>query len=307
MSIDALQDKIRAMKNPSMVGLDPTEDLIPLHILDAAYAQHGETPAGLAAAFEVLCFELLDTLKDTVPAVKLQSVCFEVLGAPGITVMERVAARARELGYYVVVDALRSDAPHIAELSAKRFFGHVSIGSSSLEPFPCDGLTLNGYMGSESVRPYLQYCKEDKKNIFLMLRSSNRGGREVQDLLTGGRSVHTAMADLLMRWTPDTYGRFGYSEVAALVGAYDGAALAELRRLYPKVFFLVTGYGAQGGTAKPVSNAFDLAGHGAVVAASRSIIGAWKAEESDGSDYCQQALAAAQKMKKSLSGYIIVM
>lgn len=307
MSIDVLQDKIRALKNPSMVGLDPTEDLIPLHILRPAYAQYGETPAGLAAAYEVFCMELLDTLKDTVPAVKLQSVCFEVLGGPGIAVMERVAARARELGYYVVVDALRSDAPHIAELSAKRLFGRLSIGGTALEPFPCDGVTLNGYMGSESVRPYLPYCKEDKKNIFLMLRSSNRSGREVQDLLTGGRTVHTAMADLLMRWTQDTYGRFGYSEVAALVGAYDGAALAELRRLYPKVFFLVTGYGAQGGTAKPVSNAFDLAGHGAVVAASRSIIGAWKSEESDGTDYCRLALAAALKMKKSLAGYIIVM
>ena len=139
-----------------------------------------------------------------------------------------------------------------------------------------------------------------------MVKSSNRSGREVQDLISGDRLVHTAMADLAMRWSDGLYGRQGYSAIGALMGA-DGKMLAAMRQKYDRLFFLVTGYGAQGGTAKPVANAFDQFGHGAIVSASRSILGAWQKAESDGADYCERALEAACKMKRDLAKYVAVM
>lgn len=306
MSIDLLQEKIRKTKSPIMVGLDPTEDLIPLHILNDAFAEHGQTPEALAAAFLRFCRELLDELKDIVPAVKIQTGCFELLGAPGVAAMQAVAAYARSLDYYVMLDSLRSDAPHISELYAKMVFSGFSVGSAYYEPYGCDAVTVNGYLGSESVQPYLPYCRGGKNNVFLMVKSSNRSGRELQDLASGDRTVHTAMADLIMRWSAGLYGKYGYSEIGAIMGANDARSLEEIRKKYDRIFILLVGYGAQGGTAKPASAAFDSLGHGAIVAASRSIIGAWKQADSDGSDYCSLAREAALKMKKDISRYVTV-
>lgn len=304
MSIDILQEKIREYKNPCMVGLDPTEDLIPLHILNQAYETLGESPEGLAEAYVTFCKELLDTLKDIVPAVKVQNVCFEVLGAAGVRAMQNVCEYAKSLGYYVVLDSMRCEAPHIASIYANHLFGEMSIGKKTYEFAPCDAATLNGYLGSESVQPYLPYCKTKNKSLFVMLRSSNKSGREIQDLLTGDRFVHTAMADLINRWSKNLIGKYGYSQIGAVLGAYDSNTLEMMRKRYDRIFFMIVGYGAQGGTAKPVSAAFDQLGRGAIVSASRSIIGAWKQEDSDGSDYCELAKAAALKMKKDITKYV---
>lgn len=307
MSIDLLQEKIRQTKTPIMVGLDPTEDLIPLHILNAAFDEKGMTPEGLAEAYFVFCKGLLEELQDTVPAVKIQTGCFELLGAPGVAVMQKVTALASSLGYYVMLDSLRSDAPHISELYAKMVFGSVGVGTSSFSPYSCDAVTVNGYLGSESVQPYLPYCRNDGRNVFLMVKSSNRSGRELQELASGDRTVHTAMADLIMRWSSGLYGKYGFSEIGAIMGANDSRAVEQVRKKYDRLFIMLVGYGAQGGTAKPASAAFDPLGHGAIVSASRSIIGAWKQTDSDGSDYCVLAREAAVKMKKDLARYVTIL
>ena len=307
MAIDQLQEKIRKLKNPVMVGLDPYLPILPQHIIKDAFAAHGQTLRGAAEAYYRFCTELLDMLNETMPAVKIQSACFEALGAEGIAQMQRVAACARELGYYVLIDSMRGDVGNIAEIHAQAMFGTVSVGETAHQVYQCDGITLNAYLGSDGVKPYLPYCKHDGKNIFLLLKTSNKSSREVQDLLSGDRVIYTAMADLAMRWSVDLFGKHGYSEIGAVVGATFPQTMKLLREKYDRLFFLVPGYGAQGGTAKNVQFAFDRFGHGAIVTASRSIICAWQKTDSDGTDYTAHALAAAQKMKNDIGKYVVIL
>lgn len=307
MSIDVLQEKIRKTKNPSMVGLDPSPETVPPHLIQAAIAKNGHTLEALAEAYKTFCAQLLRAFKGIVPAIKVQSACFDALGAPGVAAMQRVLQQAQKLGYYVVLDSMRGDVGVIAALCAQSLFGQVQAGEETFQPYACDGVTLNGYLGGDSIAPFLPYCEKGKKNLFILVKTSNRTSTEVQDLLSGGRLVHTAMADLVNRWGAGMHGKCGYCQVAAVVGATYPNILKTLRSKYPGMFFLVPGYGAQGGTAKGVAGAFDRFGHGAVVSASRSIIAAWKKTETDGRDYVEQAIAAAEKMKKDLAKYTTVM
>ena len=144
MSVDFLQEKIRKLKNPTMVGLDPYLPILPKHIVEDAFAQYGQTLAGAAAAYYRFCTELLDALKDVVPAVKLQSACFEALGADGIAQMQRICACAKELGYYVLIDSMRGDVGNIAEIHAQAMFGSVPVGQTLHQVYCCDAVTVNG-------------------------------------------------------------------------------------------------------------------------------------------------------------------
>ena len=309
MSIDVLQKRIRKLKNPTMVGLDPTPELIPSHVFDAAYAQYGPTLRGMAEAYKTFCIDLMDRLSDLVPAVKIQSACFNALGFEGVRVMQELMVYAKELGYYVLLDSMRGDVGNIAEIQARSVFGQIEAGGELFSPYTCDGITVNGYLGSDGITPFLPYLKDNsQKNIFLLIKTSNKSGREVQDLISGDRVVHTAMADLAMRWSTGLFGKCGYSEIVAVVGATQPAALKALRDKYDRLFFLVPGYGAQGGNAKNVQYAFDEFGHGAIVSASRSIIGAWKKDpDSDGASWLEDSVAAAEKMKKDIGKYVTVL
>lgn len=307
MSIDVLQERIRKLKNPVMVGLDPYLPILPPHIVSEAFEEHGQTLHGAAEAYYRFCTELLDALAEIVPAVKLQSACFEALGAEGIDQMQRISKYAKQRGYYVLIDSMRGDVGGVAEIYAQAMFGSVSVGEKDYRLYDCDALTLNPYLGSDGVKPFLPYCKHDGKNIFLLLKTSNKSSREVQDLLSGDRVVYTAMADLAMRWSVDLFGKNGYSEIGAVVGATFPQTMKLLREKYDRLFFLVPGYGAQGGTAKNVQFAFDRFGHGAIITASRSIICAWQKEESDGRDYTQRAVDAALKMKNDIAKYVVIL
>ncbi len=307
MSIDLLQEKIRKLKNPVMFGLDPYLPILPRHIVSEAFEAHGQTLKAAGEAYFRFCTELLDALCDIVPAVKLQSACFEALGAEGIAQMQRLSKYAHEKGYYVLLDSMRGDIGSVAEIYAQAMFGSVSVGTESYRLYDCDGLTVNSYLGSDGVKPFLPYCKNEGKNIFLLLKTSNKSSREVQDLLSGDRVVYTAMADLAQRWSEGLYGKNGYSQIGAVVGATFPQTLRLLREKYDRLFFLVPGYGAQGGTAKNVQFAFDRFGHGAIVTASRSIICAWQKTDSDGRDYVNHARAAALKMKNDIGKYVTVL
>lgn len=307
MSIDILQEKIRKMKNPSMVGLDPTEQAVPPHLFAQAFAEHGKTLEGVAAAYENFCTALLDGLSGLVPAVKVQSACFDALGAAGVAAMQRVLRYAKEKGFYVLLDSMRGDVENIAKVTARAAFGSLQVGDETFTPYIMDGMTVNGYLGGDSVKPFLPYCRDQGKSIFVLIKTSNRSSTEVQDLIAGGRVIHTAMADLAARWGVGMYGPSGYSQVGAVVSAVHPEVLRSLRAKYDRLFFLVPGYGAQGGNAKGVSAAFDRLGHGAVVSASRSVIAAWRKAETDGLDFVAQAVAAAEKMKKDLGKYTTVM
>ena len=305
MSIDVLQAKIRKLKSPVMVGLDPSAELLPPSLLQQARAEHGDTAMALAAAYERFCEGIMKAVSGIAAAVKVQESCFAPLGAEGIAAMQRVMAKASQLGFYVLLDSNFSSVEHIAKLYADGVFGEQIIGDTVLHPYTCDGVTISGYLGGDCVRPFLPYCKEQKKNLFCYVRTSNKSSREVQELISGDRVVYTAMADLLMRWSTDLYGRNGYSEIAAVVGATQPAAIKTLREKYDRLFLLVIGYGAQGGLSRNIQYAFDKFGHGAIVSASRSILGAWQ-KSGDETAYIEAAREAAIKMRDDIMKYLMV-
>ncbi len=307
MSIDVLQQKIRRKKNPTVAGLDPKLSYIPSHILEACYAQYGQTPQGAAAAYQAFCIGLIDALAPIVPAVKPQSAYFEVLGHYGVQALEEVVAYAKSKDLYVIVDAKRNDIGSTAEAYAQAYLGSVQIGENTYAPFDADAVTVNGYLGSDGIRPFLTYCKEKGKSIFLLVKTSNKSSMELQDLISGDRVVHTVMADLAMRLSTDLYGENGYSNIGAVVGATHPEDLRRLRAQYDRMFFLVPGYGAQGAGAKDVQYAFDKFGHGAIINASRSIMCAWQKAGTDGRDYAEQAAAAAIKMRTDIAEYVRVL
>lgn len=306
MSIDLLQSKIRKLKTPIMVGLDPTRELIPPELLASCEGRLGVGPEAEAESYLLFCKGILDALKKAIPAVKVQTACFEALGWQGVKAMQELLAYAKKLGFYVLLENMRADVGHIAALTAESVFGGLRYGEERRYPYPCDGLVLNGYLGSDGVKPYLPYLRGDEiKNLFIVVKSSNKSSAEVQDLLSGDRVIHTAMADLTLRWSTDLFGKCGYGEVGAVVGLSSPRAIQALRKRYDTLFFLVPGYGAQGGVAKHAAYAFDRFGHGAIVCASRSILGAWR--EQPGVDWPEAAQAAVEKMKRQLEGYVTVL
>ena len=305
MSIDVLQQKIRKLKNPTMVCLCPYYEQLPAYLRDEARAQHGDTLAAAAEASRAFCFGILDALEGFVPAVSVETACFLTFGADGTAAMQRVLEYAREKGYYVLLDAMRCDIAPNAEALSEACFGGVKVGENSYTPYACDGVLLSSYLGSDAVKPFIRFCAEGK-NVFLLSHSSNKSAREVQDLLSGDRVVYQVMADLAMRWSGDLFGANGYSEIGLAVGANNVPVLKNLRDRYDRLFFLVPGFGAQGAGAQNVQYAFDRIGHGAVVMAGRSLLYAYLKHETDEHDYAQAARLAAEKMREQILGYITV-
>ena len=308
MSIELLQGKIRNLKSPVCFGFDPMPDRIPPYLLAEAREAYGDTPRALTSAYETFGRALLEALAPSVPAVKFQPVCFEALGAEGMAVLDRLTRFARELGMYVIMDTSFCSIEAIAQLEAQTCFGATKIGEADYSPFYTDAATLNAYFGSDGIRPFLPYCKEQEKAVFLLVRSSNRSGREVQDLLAGDRTLYTVMADLAVRLssTEDLYGQSGFSSIGIMVGGTQPKILEQLRSRYDRLFFFVTGYGAQGGRAADVRYAFNRVGHGAVVCAARSILCAWQKNENDpeGRLFVDAAVKAANKMRLDILGYV---
>lgn len=311
MSMDVLQEMIRKKKNPTVAGLDPKLDYIPQHLKDEAFAKYGKTLKGAAEAYRLFCFGLIDALQEVVPAVKPQSAYFEVLGSAGIAVLEEIVAYAKSKGLYVIMDAKRGDIGTTCEAYAEAYLGGISVdGEEKIAPFDADSVTVNGYLGTDGIKPFTALCKENNKSIFLLVKTSNPSSKELQDLIAGDRLVHTAMADLAVRLTDkeDLVGKSGWSAVGAVVGATHPEDLKNLRAKYPNIFFLVPGYGAQGGKAKDVRYAFDQLGHGAIVNSSRGIMCAWKkTDDGTGRDYQEAARAEAIRMRKDICTYIRIL
>ena len=267
MSIDILQEKIRKLKNPSVVEL-----MLPLTDLPPRYAHD-------AKGYGEFCRDLLGGLKGIIPAVRLSFGVFALLGGDGL----------QELL-----------SPTAAQITAEAFFGGET-------DYPCDGLVVSGYLGSDIIKPFLPGCREGKKDLFVAARTGNKSAPELQDLLCGSRLVHTVAVDLINRFAPETMGKLGYSRIGALTAASSAESLRSLRGKYPRVFFLVDGYDSPSANAKNCSYAFDRLGHGAVVCAGETITCAWKQAQSDGGDFLEQAVAAAERMKKNLTRYVTIL
>lgn len=287
MSIDVLQNKIRKLKNPAALWLCPTPDLIPPAVLE-----QWRNPALAAGNYST---ELLQALCESIGAVRVSFDAFAMLGPQGLEQLVAVLEKARALGFYVILDWQHLESGAMAEHFAKALLKE--------EMYPCDALTLASYGGSETVKPYIQAA--GKKSLFVSVKTGNKTGSELQDLQTGGRTVYMAAADLITRWGENAVDRCGYSRVAAVAGAVNSGSLRTLRQKYPRLFLLVEGLEVSGANAKNCSYAFDKMGHGALVCAGSSVLGAWQ-EREDG-DYLAAARDAADRLKRNLTRYVTVL
>ena len=292
MSVDILQEKIRKCKNPSVLELGLPVSRIPPHIREEAGSD--------AAGYGRFCRELLVGLKGTVPAVRVSFAAFALLGAEGMAELAQTLKTAADEGYYVLLDAPELLSPAAAEQTAEALLGPEGT-------FPCDGLVISGYLGSDIIKPFLPYCKSGKKDIFVVARTANKSAPDLQDLLAGTRLVHAAAADHVNRYGADTAGKFGYTRVGILAAASSADSLRTLRAKYPRLFLLMDGYDYPNANAKNCSYGFDKFGHGAAACSGTGITCAWKEAGSDGRDHVQHALAAAERMKKNLTRYVTVL
>lgn len=292
MAIDVLQEKIRKTKNPSVLELALAVSDLPPHLLEE------EGSAG--KAYARFCREMLEHLKGTVPAVRLSFTAFALLGHDGLYQLTETLKRAGELGYYTILDAPELLSPATAKHTAELIFGADTL-------YPCSGLVIGGYLGSDIIKPFLPLCKKEKKDLFIVTRTANKSAPELQDLLAGSRIVHVAAADHVNRYGADTAGKFGYTQAGLLAAASSAESLRSLRSKYPKLFLLLDGYDYPNANAKNCSHAFDKYGHGAAACGSTGITAAWKDAESDGRDYLDHAKAAAERMKKNITRYITVL
>ena len=306
MSFDVLQDKIRAMKNPTVAGLDARIEYVPEHIRRAAFEELGVGRNGAAEAIYQFNVGLIDALCDIVPAVKPQSAYYENLGWPGMEVLERTIRYAKEKGMFVIADIKRGDIGSTAAAYAEGWLSGVKVEGQVLKSFDADCVTLNGYMGSDSIRPFLEAAREEDKCVFVLVKTSNPGSGELQDIVAGERLVYQVMGDLNARIAAGTEGKYGYTMAGAVTGATYPQDIRDLRRRLESTFFLVPGYGAQGGTALDVQYAFDKYGHGAVVNSSRGIMCAWQKTGGDGHDFAQAARNAALAMRDDIRQFVTV-
>ena len=297
MSFDVLQDKIRAMKNPTVVGLDPKPEYVPPQMRKECYDQYGETLEGAAEAIYRFNCGLMDALCDIVPAVKPQAAYYERLGWRGMEALERTIRYAREKGFFVIADIKRGDIGSTAQAYSDGWLGKTKVGSAERTAFDADCVTINGYMGSDAIQPFIETCKAEDKCLFVLVKTSNPSSGELQDMVAGDRVVYKVMGDLTERLGRGTAGRHGFHLTGAVVGATYPSDLRELRRRLEHTFFLVPGYGAQGGTAEDVQYAFNKYGHGAIVNSSRGIMCAWKKCDLD---YQEAARKEAIRMRDDI-------
>ena len=286
MSVDILQEKIRKTKNPTMLEICPAFDELP--------ERFEHTAAGYAAYAR----ELLAALKDIVPAVRVSFGGFALLGAEGMDALIEVLSFAKKQGYYVAVDA-----PELLRVKSALQTAELLLGKDSR--FPCDGLIIDGYLGSDVIKPFLDYCREGKKDIFVVARTANKSAPELQDLLAGGRLVHMAAADHVNRYGAETAGKFGYTRVGILAAASSASNLKDLRAKYPKLFLILDGADYPNANAKNCASGFDKFGHGAVAVVGSTVTAAWKQEEN--ADDLEAAVTAANRMKKNLNRYITIL
>lgn len=289
MSVDALQEKIRKTKNPSVLYFDGVTDWIPPYIRHPAES--------LAAAYGTFCRSLLGELKGLVPAVRFSFGGFSLLGAEGMNLLISLLDESDRLGYYVLLDA-----PDMLNIQSAKQVAAAFCDKDT--PYHFDGLILSSYLGTDILKQFLPLCKE-KKALFPIARTANKSAAEVQDLITGGRLVHTAVADLVNRLGEPYTGKSGYYNVGAVASASVADSLRTLRSKYTRLFLLLDGYDYPNANAKNCSFAFDILGHGAVACASESVLCAWREGEQE--DYLRLAREAAERMKKNLTRYITVL
>ena len=276
--ISQLVQKIQKTKAPICVGLDPMLSYIPSHIVQNAFKEFGETLEGAAEAVWQFNKEIVDSTYDLIPSVKPQMAMYEQFGIEGLKIYARTVEYCKKKGLLVIGDVKRGDIGSTSSAYAVGHLGKVKVGSNVCSGFDTDFITVNPYLGTDGVKPFVDVCREEDRGLFVLVKTSNPSSGEFQDRLIDGRPLYELVAEKVVEWGADCMDGT-YSNVGAVVGATYPEMSKILRKLMPHTYFLVPGYGAQGGTAKDLANCFNEDGLGAVVNSSRGIIAAYKQEK----------------------------
>ena len=273
--VSKLIEKIQKTKAPICVGLDPMLSYIPEHVTKKAFAEFGETLEGAAAAIWQFNKEIVDATCDLIPSVKPQIAMYEQFGLPGLAAYDKTVKYCQEKGLIVIGDVKRGDIGSTSAAYATGHLGTVQVGSQTLSGFNTEYITVNPYLGTDGVKPFVDVCNQCDRGIFVLVKTSNPSSGEFQDRLIDGRPLYELVAEKVVEWG-DASMDGAYSNVGAVVGATYPEMSKVLRKLMPRTYFLVPGYGAQGGTAEDLKYCFNEDGLGAVVNSSRGIIAAYK-------------------------------
>ncbi|MBR1723989.1 MAG: orotidine-5'-phosphate decarboxylase [Ruminococcus sp.] len=305
MAFDRLIENIVRTQNPSVVGLDPKLEYVPQFIIDKQVSKHGKTLKAATKALLQFNKAIIDEVHDICPAIKPQAAYYEMYGYEGVKTLYKTIRYAQEQGMFVITDGKRNDIGATMEAYATAHLGFTDVCGEQLEAFGADALTVNGYLGTDGIAPLLDKCRQYDKGIFVLVKTSNKSSGELQDLkLESGKSIYSQMGDMCEGWGAEDMGKYGYSGVGAVVGATYPEQLAEMRAQLPHTFFLVPGYGAQGGGAEGVAKAFDGNGLGAIVNSSRGVMCAYKKEGCDERDFAKAARREVIRMKEDIVGYL---
>ena len=302
--IDRLITNIKKTENPTVVGLDPTLEMIPEQLASEMFETHGKTPKAVASMFLEFNKQIIDQTYDLIPAVKPQIAMYEQYGIPGLEVYIETIKYAKSKGLVVIGDIKRGD---IAS-TATAYSAHIGLTDIEGEKFDIwgsDVVTINPYMGYDAIEPFIDNCNKLDKGLFVLVKTSNPKGGQIQDLLVGDEKVYEKVAKLVSGWGEEAMGELGYSKIGAVVGATYPEEAAQIRKLMPHTYFLVPGYGAQGADAEKLQGCFNKDGLGAIVNSSRGIIAAYKNNKDyQGMDFAQASREAVIAMKKDLQSII---
>lgn len=304
MSFDRLIEKIVQTQNPSVVGLDPKLEYVPQFIIDKKIKKYGKTLKAASKAILEFNKAIIDEIHDICPAIKPQAAYYEMYGYEGVKTLYKTIQYAQSKGMFVMTDGKRNDIGATMEAYAAAHLGLTDVCGEEIPAFGADALTVNGYLGTDGISPLLEKCDNYDKGIFVLVKTSNKSSGELQDLKIGDKTVYAVMGELCENWGKDHMGKYGYSCVGAVVGATYPEQLAEMREALPHTFFLVPGYGAQGGGAEGVSKGFDKNGLGAIVNSSRGVMCAYKKEECDEHDFAKAARREVIRMKEDILSYL---
>lgn len=303
--IDRLIDKIKEMNNPTVIGVDTRYDMVP----DCVKNKYSKDIHGMCNAMLEYSKALIDATYDIVPAVKLQSAYFEMYGVEGIKLYKEMIDYCKEKNMVVMADVKRGDIGSTSAGYSKAYLGKNTVNEKEEGIFDVDFATVNPYMGSDCVNPFIEDCKKYDKGIFVLVKTSNKSSGELQDLKTDdGEEIYKKVAKLVNTWGQELIGKYGYSSISAVVGATYPKQLQELRKLMPHAYFLIPGYGAQGGKAEDIALGFDENGLGGIVNATRSLMCAYKSDlwkdKFKEEDYAQATRAEAIRMRDELNNAI---
>lgn len=297
-AIDKLIKKIKQTNNPTVMGLDPRYDMIP----DCITKKYSKDLEGACKAILEFNKALIDATYDIIPAVKPNIAFYEMFGIGGIKAFEETCNYAKEKQMIIIADSKRGDIGSTAQAYSNAFIGRTQIAEGLENIFDIEFVTLNPYLGIDGVQPFIEDAKKYNKGMFILVKTSNKSSGEIQDLKTeDGEAIYVKVAKLVNQWGKELIGENGYSSVGAVVGATYPQQLQELRKIMPNAYFLIPGYGAQGGNAKDIALGFDSNRLGGIVNASRSLMCAYKKSNEKEEDFAKATREEAIRMKEELN------